>query len=88
MLIIADCMKKITPSREEFLTTVSNGRIIPLHTELDVAAVTPLSAVHALRPLGHPVLLESARVNGRTGQYSFVTATPTSSSGHTVIRWT
>ena len=92
MLIIADCMKNITPSREEFLTAVSNGRIIPLHAELDAAAVTPLSAVQDLRPLGHPVLLESARVNGRTGQYSFVTADPYlifRSQGDTVdLNWT
>jgi len=69
-------MNTITPTRGEFLAAAENNRIIPLHAELDAAAVTPLSALHALRPLGHPVLLESARVNGRTGRYSFVTADP------------
>jgi len=50
--------------------------MLPLYAELDAPEITPLSALHALRPLGHPVLLESARVNGKTGQYSFVTADP------------
>jgi len=59
-------MNTITPTRDEFLAAVRNGKVIPLHAELDAAAMTPLSALHALRPLGNPVLLESARVNGRT----------------------
>src|SRR5512139_993178 len=66
----------ITPSRDEFLSAARNGSIIPLPTELDPRAVTPFAALQALRPLGHPVLLESARVNERTGRYSFVTADP------------
>ena len=85
-------MNTITPKRDEFLSAVQNGRTIPLHAELDAAAMTPLAALHALRPLGHPVLLESARVNGRTGQYSFVTADPYlifRSQGDTVdLDWT
>lgn len=66
----------IRPLREEFLRNAQGGSIVPLYAELDPAAITPLSALHALRPLGHPVLLESARENGKTGQYSFVTADP------------
>jgi aminodeoxychorismate synthase component I len=66
----------IRPLRAEFLQSVHEGSILPLYAELDTAAITPLSALHALRPLGHPVLLESARVNDKTGQYSFVTADP------------
>jgi anthranilate synthase component 1 len=66
----------IIPSRKEFLRSTEGGSILPLYAELDAASVTPLSALHALRPLGHPVLLESARVNERTGRYSFVTADP------------
>jgi aminodeoxychorismate synthase component I len=85
-------MKKTMPSREEFLSAIQTGSIVPLHAELDAGAVTPLSALHALRPLGHPVLLESARVNQRTGQYSFVTADPYlifRSQGDTVdLNWT
>lgn len=68
------------------------GAIIPLSAELDAAGVTPLSALRALRPLGHPVLLESARVNERTGRYSYVTADPYMifrSRGDTVdLHWT
>jgi len=66
----------ITPSRDEFLAAARNGSIIPLSAELDPRAVTPFAALQALRPLGHPVLLESARANDRTGRYSFVTADP------------
>jgi len=69
-------MKKIAPLREEFLTAILKGRTIPLHAELDAALITPLTALRALRQFGHPVLLESARVNERTGRYSFVTADP------------
>jgi len=71
-----DFMNKIMPPREDFLAAMLSGRIIPLHAELDTAAITPLAALHALRPLGHAVLLESARVSERTGRYSFVTADP------------
>ena len=85
-------MNTITPTRDEFLAAVRNGKVIPLHAELDAAAMIPLSALHALRPLGNPVLLESARVNGRTGRYSFVTADPYlifQSQGDTVdLNWT
>ena len=66
----------IKPLRKEFLQGAQGGSIFPLYAELDAAAITPLSALHALRPLGHPMLLESARVNERTGRYSFVSADP------------
>jgi len=82
----------IIPSRKEFLRGAEGGSILPLYAELDAALVTPLSALHALRPLGHPVLLESARVNEKTGNYSFVTADPYlvfRSKGDTVeLHWT
>ena len=66
----------IKPSREEFLAAARSGSIIPLSIELDPRTLTPFAALQLLRPLGHPVLLESARVNDRTGRYSFVTADP------------
>ena len=82
----------IRPLREAFLRGAQEGSILPLYAELDAAAITPLSALHALRPLGHPVLLESARVNEKTGRYSFVTADPYlvfRSKGDTVeLHWT
>jgi para-aminobenzoate synthetase component 1 len=82
----------IKPLREEFLRDAHAGIIAPLSAELDTARITPLSALHALRPLGHPVLLESARVNERTGRYSYVTADPYlifRSRGDTVdLHWT
>ena len=43
---------------------------------IDQPALTPMAALEALRSRGHAVLLESARVNERTGRYSFVTAEP------------
>ncbi|MHB8843832.1 MAG: anthranilate synthase component I family protein [Nitrospirota bacterium] len=82
----------IKPLREDFLRAARAGTIIPLSAELDANRVTPLSALHALRPLGHPVLLESARVNERTGRCSYVTADPYMifrSRGDTVdLHWT
>ena len=66
----------IKPSREEFLAAARSGSIIPLSIEFDPRTLTPRAALQLLRPLGHPVLLESARVNDRTGRYSFVTADP------------
>jgi len=66
----------IKPLRKDFLRDAHAGFITPLWAELDMARVTPLSTLHALRPFGHPVLLESARVNERTGRYSYVTADP------------
>jgi aminodeoxychorismate synthase component I len=80
------------PQKEEFLAAAREGRIFPLAAEVDAAVVTPLLALAALRPLGHPVLLESVRVNGVTGRYSFVTADPYlvfRSQGDTVdLHWT
>jgi len=82
----------IRPLREEFLRGAQGGSILPLCAELDAPELTPLAALHALRPLGHAVLLESARVNERTGRYSFVTADPYlvfRSKGDTVeLHWT
>ena len=82
----------IRPLRDEFLGTARSGRVAPLFVQLSVKTLTPLEALHALRPLGHAVMLESARVNGRTGRYSFVTADPYlifRSQGDTVdLNWT
>jgi aminodeoxychorismate synthase component I len=82
----------IKPLREDFLKDARAGIITPLSAELDTARITPLSALHALRPHGHPVLLESARVNERTGRCSYVTADPYlifRSRGDTVdLHWT
>jgi aminodeoxychorismate synthase component I len=69
-------MNTIVPSKQEFLDAVRSGRILPLYTVTDRPALTPMSALEALRSGGHAVLLESARVNERTGRYSFVTADP------------
>ena len=66
----------IRPLRDDFLRTAAAGGVTPLFVEIDEKASSPLSALRALRPLGHAVLLESARVNERTGRYSFVTADP------------
>ncbi len=66
----------ITPPRDEFLAAARLGSIMPLSARLDAGTVTPVSALRALRPLGHAVLLESARVNGTTGRYSFAAAEP------------
>jgi len=69
-------MKNIQPSKSEFLSEVRKGTILPLAAELDLPGFTPHAALEAVRPLGYPVLLESARVNDKTGRYSFVTADP------------
>ena len=69
-------MDRIIPSKEEFLRKAGSGAVMPLAAELDVPGLTPLSALEALRPSGHAVLLESARVDDRIGRYSFVTADP------------
>ncbi len=68
-------MFKIAPFKEEFLSSAARGTVLPLAAELG-PGLTPLAALEALRPLGYPVLLESCRVNERTGRYSFVTADP------------
>jgi para-aminobenzoate synthetase component 1 len=64
------------PSRERFLADAAEGSITPLTVEIDAHAHSPLSVLEAFRPLGHPVLLESCRVNAQTGRYSFVGADP------------
>src|ERR1700690_1998601 len=69
-------MYSIKPSKKEFLDSVRSGKILPLSAELDLPGLTPLSALEAIRREGHPVLLESARVNDKIGRYSFVTADP------------
>ncbi len=82
----------IRPLREEFLRGAEAGKIVPLSAEVDAGAITPLAALRTLRPLGHPALLESARVGGKTGRYSFATADPYlifRSHGDTVdLHWT
>ena len=69
-------MDRIIPSKEEFLRKAGSGEVMPLAAELDAPGLTPLAALEALRPAGHAVLLESARVDDRIGRYSFVTADP------------
>jgi anthranilate/para-aminobenzoate synthase component I len=66
----------IKPSKEEFLEATSRGKILPLAVETGREGLTPLAALEALRPLGYSVLLESCRVNEKTGRYSFVAADP------------
>jgi len=50
--------------------------ILPLSAEIDATRLTPLAALEAVRADGFPVLLESARVNDKTGRYSFVASDP------------
>jgi len=69
-------METIKPSKKEFLESFRQGRVVPLSAELDPFLFTPLRAFEAVRNMGFPVLLESARVSKRTGRYSFVTADP------------
>ena len=69
-------MDTINPSKETFLRYISSGMLIPVAIELGAPALTPLAALEAFRPLGYPVLLESARINDKIGRYSFVAADP------------
>ncbi len=69
-------MKEINPSKHAFLDSLRTGRILPLYAELDVPGLSPLGALDVVRANGCPVLLESARVNEKTGRYSFVAADP------------
>jgi para-aminobenzoate synthetase component 1 len=69
-------MESRSPSKESFLVSVSEGKLFPLWTEVEKPGLTPLMALEAMRTMGHPVLLESARVHERIGRYSFVTADP------------
>jgi aminodeoxychorismate synthase component I len=66
----------IRPDKDHFLAAAVLGRVIPLSAEIDAKSIAPLDALEALRPMGRPVLLESARVSEKTGRYSFVTADP------------
>jgi para-aminobenzoate synthetase component 1 len=66
----------INPTKEGFLERLRYGTVLPLAAEIGITGLTPLSALEALRADGYPVLLESARVNGKIGRYSFVTANP------------
>jgi aminodeoxychorismate synthase component I len=74
--ISAPAMDSISPPKKEFLDCVRSGTILPLCAELDGSLLTPLAALEAVRTDGFPVLLESARVNDKTGRYSFVAADP------------
>jgi para-aminobenzoate synthetase component 1 len=69
-------MDAITPSKEEFLRHLFSGTLLPVALEIGAPALTPLAALEALRPLGYPVLLESARMNDKIGRYSFASAAP------------
>jgi len=69
-------MDTISPPKNEFLDLIRSGTIQPLSAEIDAKKLTPLAALEALRTDGFPVLLESARVNDKTGRYSFVAADP------------
>ncbi len=69
-------MNTISPPKEEFLRHLRSGKIIPLTVEIDETRFSPLLALEAVKDLGYPSLLESARKNDRTGRYSFVTADP------------
>ncbi len=71
-------MEAINPSMPEFLRHLSSGAgtLVPVSVEIDIPTLTPLAALEALRPLGYPVLLESARINEKIGRYSFVSADP------------
>lgn len=69
-------MRPVKPTKKEFLAAAREGRIIPLASEVGRDDLTPLAALEALCPLGFPVLLESCRLNEKTGRYSFVTADP------------
>jgi anthranilate/para-aminobenzoate synthase component I len=76
LLFYVFIMKKLSPPRNDFLDAVRRDEIVPLHCELSAGGLSPLGVLEVLRPLGFPALLESARVNEKTGRYSFVTADP------------
>ncbi len=69
-------MDSIKPTKKYFLEAIRSGKILPISVELGLPGLSPLSALEAIRGEGHPVLLESARVNDRIGRYSFVAADP------------
>ena len=69
-------MDRISPTKKEFLRCLGSGTVIPLSREIQTPGLTPVAALEALRRLGYPVLLESARIHEKIGRYSFVTADP------------
>ncbi len=69
-------MSKLIVSKEDFLSRLGAGTLMPLAAEVGIPGLTPLSTIEVLRQDGYPVLLESARFNEKTGRYSFVTADP------------
>ncbi len=74
--ISALMMSSIRPTKEAFLHAARRGTILPLSLEIGQPGLTPVAALEAVRAAGHAALLESARVNEKTGRYSFVTADP------------
>ncbi len=69
-------MIPVQPDKDAFIAALGQGTLLPLSVEIRQDGLTPLTALHAVRDSGCPSLLESARVNGKTGRYSFVTADP------------
>jgi aminodeoxychorismate synthase component I len=69
-------LKDIKPSKHAFFDSLRTGKVLPLYAELDLPDLSPLGALDVVRENGCPVLLESARVNEKTGRYSFVAADP------------
>ncbi len=69
-------MDTISPSKEEFLRRLKSDKPVPVAVEIDVTGLTPIGALEAVRHMGYPMLLESARINDKIGRYSFVTADP------------
>ena len=69
-------MTSIRPTKEAFLEGARQGTILPLSLEIGHPDLTPVAALEIVRTAGYSALLESARVNEKTGRYSFVTADP------------
>ncbi|HLE42055.1 MAG TPA: anthranilate synthase component I family protein [Nitrospirota bacterium] len=69
-------MKNILPSKSDFIERAKQGKILPLYAELDLPSLTPRAALEAFGSSRPAALFESARVNEKTGRYSFVTAEP------------
>jgi aminodeoxychorismate synthase component I len=69
-------MTSIRPTKEAFLDGARQGTILPLSLEIGKPGLTPVAALEAVRIAGHAALLESARVNEKTGRYSFITVDP------------
>ena len=69
-------MTTIKPDKQEFLSAVRSGRILPLFAELALPGLTPFAALEVMRRDSFPVLLESARLNDKIGRYSFAASDP------------